>query len=276
MMAAAPRFSGTTRKRRSPGPSDARREPALVIAHHPRLARAGGRLVLDPVTEVSRLEPAFGGEPLDDPFLSRRAIVVRRLDRGDVELDNAYGVPLAIGGAELPAGKRRRLTADEVERGVDVLVGERVVLWLCEGGDDEPGDDLGLLGRPRRSNSARVTECLRIRRSPADAIVALAANCDDVPCHRPCSTHDTGNVSLRRAPTSADEVSTRFCFAPTRWSPSTSSTRSLLRLCATSRSTAPPPSSSWISSEPVAMASEPSWYATGASSVKSGSTVTAR
>jgi DNA-binding NtrC family response regulator len=149
-----PRFVETTQKaREEPGRrgASARRQPVLVLAHHPRLARAGERIPLaERVTEVSRLAPALigaGGEdtgPIDDPYVSRRPFVVRRLDRG-IELENAHGVELAVAGAALAPGAIHRVPHEDLERGVPLVVAGRVMLWLAQDAPPEP-DDLGLAG----------------------------------------------------------------------------------------------------------------------------------
>ncbi len=151
-MGTRPRFVATTRDKSRATRVAARSEPRLVIAHHPRLARAGELLALDqPVTELARLAPSFvaadGSDagPLDDPFLSRSAIAIRRLPRGAVELDNPHGVELAIGGVPLAEGAIRRITVEALARGIDLVLGGRVVLWLGLDAQHE-ADDLGLAG----------------------------------------------------------------------------------------------------------------------------------
>ncbi|HSK01157.1 MAG TPA: sigma 54-interacting transcriptional regulator [Kofleriaceae bacterium] len=153
-----PRFVETTRRSGEDSPGErggrgdgARRRPVLVLAHHPRLARAGERIELaEAVTAVSRLAPSLigpGGQdagPLDDPYVSRQPFVVRRLDRG-IELENAHGLELVVGGVALAPGATRRIPYEDLERGVDLVVAGRVLLWLMQSGPPEPGD-LGLLG----------------------------------------------------------------------------------------------------------------------------------
>jgi two-component system nitrogen regulation response regulator GlnG len=153
-----PRFVETTRRsgEDSPGGRGGRgdgapRRPVLVLAHHPRLARAGERIELaERVTAVSRLAPSLigpGGQdtgPLDDPYVSRQPFVVRRLDRG-IELENAHGLELVVGGAALAPGAIRRVPYEDLDRGVDLVVAGRVLLWLMQGAPPEPGD-LGLAG----------------------------------------------------------------------------------------------------------------------------------
>ncbi|HEY5926903.1 MAG TPA: sigma 54-interacting transcriptional regulator [Kofleriaceae bacterium] len=141
------RFVATTRKKRDPERADTRRDPVLVIAHHPRLARAGERVVLDTTTELSRLAPAFATGSLDDPFVSRQPIVLRRLAHG-IEISNPHGVEVAVRGAQLRTDEICRVEDAELEHGIDIVLGGRIVLWLAL---DDPhaagGDDLGLIGQ---------------------------------------------------------------------------------------------------------------------------------
>lgn len=150
-----PRFVETTQQpaREEPGLRGlaARRRPVLVLAYHARLARIGERIPLaERETGISRLAPELvgaGGEevgPLDDPFISRQPFVLRRLDRG-IEIENGHGVDLAIGGAPLAAGGSRRIPNEELERGVDLVLAGRVLLWLLLEGPPD-ADDLGLQG----------------------------------------------------------------------------------------------------------------------------------
>jgi len=145
-----PRFVNTTRKQRDAGQDDPPREPVLVIAHHPQLARVGEQVVLDAVTELSRLAPAFSTGPLDDPFVSRQPITLRRV-RAGIEIANPHDVPLEVGGA--PVRDARRVAADELARGIDIVLGGRVVLWL--GYDAADDADLGLVGRSAAMGALR-------------------------------------------------------------------------------------------------------------------------
>jgi len=121
--------------------------PVLAIAHHPQVARSGERIVLDSITEVSRLAPSFATGPLDDPFVSRQPIMLRRLARGAVEIGNPHGVELAIAGVTLAAGETRRIADDELADGIDLLLGDRVVLWFALDDADVKSDEAyGLVG----------------------------------------------------------------------------------------------------------------------------------
>src|SRR5512134_2731043 len=70
--------------------------------------------------------------------------------------------------------------------------------------------------RPRWVISDWVTLSLAARRIPADAVDTAELARAELAVHRPCSTHDTGRVSLRPPPISADDVTTRFCLIPVR------------------------------------------------------------
>jgi two-component system nitrogen regulation response regulator GlnG len=150
------RFTETTRKPPPDGTTAEPRIPVLVIAHHPTLARVGDSLAIHDRALVARLAPAFGGTdrdpaPLDDPFVSRKAIVVRR-EGDDVIVENPAEVELAIGGVELRGA--RRVTADELARGIDLVLGNRIVLWLTL---DHAGtsDELGMFGASRSLHALR-------------------------------------------------------------------------------------------------------------------------
>jgi two-component system, NtrC family, nitrogen regulation response regulator GlnG len=146
-----PRFIESTLQ--PPGRSDGvpSRQPMVVLAHHAVLARVGESLALGRVTEISRLAPSLVGEdgrdagPIDDPFVSRQPIAVRRLDDGGVEIANP-GVDVAVGGATLPAGGVHRIAAGELARGVPIVLAGRVVLWLTTDHDRRGAGELGLLG----------------------------------------------------------------------------------------------------------------------------------
>jgi len=124
----------------------------LVLAYHPTLARIGETIPLGRgTTEISRLAPSLCAEdgrdagPLDDPFVSRRPIAVRRLDGGAFEIENP-GVDVVVGGTAVPAGRIHRVAADDVGRGVAIVLGGRVVLWLTTDHDRRGAGELGWFG----------------------------------------------------------------------------------------------------------------------------------
>jgi two-component system nitrogen regulation response regulator GlnG len=145
-----PRFVETTRKPQVHAADAPPRALVLVLAHHPTLARVGELIPLrHGVTAISRLAPVLVGSdgrdtgPLDDPFVSRRAIRIRRLDGDQVELDPDGG-DVTVGGE--PATGVSRITADEIARGVPIVLGGRVVLWLTSDHDPRGAEALGLFG----------------------------------------------------------------------------------------------------------------------------------
>ena len=147
-----PRFVDTTRKQRASAHEEPQREPVLVIAHHPQLARVGEHLVVDAITELSRLAPAFPTGPLDDPFVSRQPITLRRV-RAGIEIANPHALDVAVGGAQVSG--ERRLTPDELSRGIDMVLGGRIVLWLALEAEPDTGPDLNLIGRSSAMRALR-------------------------------------------------------------------------------------------------------------------------
>ncbi|HEU4410163.1 MAG TPA: sigma 54-interacting transcriptional regulator [Polyangiaceae bacterium] len=161
-MARRARFVETTREARRQPPAARPSEPSLVLVYHPTIGRAGEVIALgERVTEIARLTPSLvdaeGGEagPLDDPYVSRRPIVVRKLARGAVEIENAGGVEISVGGVALAAGSGRKVTADEVRRGLDVALADRVVLWLTSDHEPRGEGELGMFGRSAAMHALR-------------------------------------------------------------------------------------------------------------------------
>ncbi len=117
------------------------RVPGLSILYHPDPSRIGERAVLLDSTArrpvlLSRLEPAFAApgsgdlRPLGSRHLSRRPVCLELTDGGrTVHLDcRQAGTSVAIGGRWI-AG-RKTLTAPDLERGVVLVLAERIVLLL--------------------------------------------------------------------------------------------------------------------------------------------------
>ncbi len=157
----APRFVQTTRSSGPRSTAEARAEPVLMLAAHASWPRVGQWAPLDErVTQVSRLAPEWrnaGGQlcgPLDDPYLSRRPFEVRRLRDGLVELANPEAVALTVDGEPLPAGARRRVSAEELARGVALALGERALIVLTDAASFE-AEDLGLVGPSRALGELR-------------------------------------------------------------------------------------------------------------------------
>ena len=131
------RYQGDTFDRGRPAPATrARAQVVVTIVHHPELARVGEDLVVPEAGEVrlSRLEGLFlppeGGEAraLDDPFVSRRAVILQRTLEG-LELRSADGAPASVGTTTL-GPEPETLDDTRLERGVLLELGGRVLLGL--------------------------------------------------------------------------------------------------------------------------------------------------
>jgi two-component system nitrogen regulation response regulator GlnG len=152
------RFVETTRKQPPDRRGEVAREPVLVIAHHPNLARVGESLAIVDRVELSRLGPAFGTSiddrapsPLDDPFISRKPIAIHR-DGAAVVIENPNSVELVVGGVAVRG--TRRLSPDELARGIDLVLGGRIVLWLTLD-HAVASDELGMAGSSRALHALR-------------------------------------------------------------------------------------------------------------------------
>ena len=114
--------------------------PGLTILAHSDLQRTGERVALLELAagreeRLSRLEPAFGGpdqlwrRPLADPHLSRRPLVLLQDAAGGVRLlCRDSPTPVLADGA--PVQGERVFTDPEIERGVVLLLANRVALLL--------------------------------------------------------------------------------------------------------------------------------------------------
>ncbi len=135
--------------------------PAVVLTllFHPDVGRVGERAVLGPRSEVwtaavSRTAATFApvsggaGEPLADEHLSRKPVVFTSRRDGAVDLD-ASGTPTKVVAGKVPV-ERRRLSPDELHRGVVLLLGGHVVLLLhvaTPAPHAVSGEEHGLLGQ---------------------------------------------------------------------------------------------------------------------------------
>ena len=144
--------TGTQRPHR-PVAARATPTPALTIAWHPDVERVGERYVLGAAAlGVSRSEPAFRqvgrprGGSLGDRHVSRRPFVITPIGAGAVAIDPARtGTELVVDGHRLEG--RRELTAEDLERGVVLLLAHRVVLVLHLHRATPPArSDFGLVG----------------------------------------------------------------------------------------------------------------------------------
>ena len=133
--------------------------PALTLLAHPDPQRVGERLALPALAAgrdvaLARLQPAFRpprgqpARPLDDLSISRTPIRLVPSAGGGVDVDvSATRTSVATGGLRIEG--RRIFSAADVERGVVLQVGRRVVLLLHRTllhTPPEDGDDFGLVG----------------------------------------------------------------------------------------------------------------------------------
>ena len=116
------------------------RVPGLTVLAHPDVRRVGERVVLNAQASgqevlLSRLEPLFaapGGprhRPLSDPHLSRHPARLVPVPAGGLRLERGEGKSrLVVDG--VPIDGERQLTEEELDKGVVLLLAERVALLL--------------------------------------------------------------------------------------------------------------------------------------------------
>ncbi len=118
--------------------------PGLTILWHPEVGRVGEQAALPALSAgrpelLSRREPTFGppGEPasrpLADPYVSRSPIRFEPgATPGSIRINpGEAGTPLAIFGEPIHSqGEPREISAEEIERGVVLLLANRVALLL--------------------------------------------------------------------------------------------------------------------------------------------------
>lgn len=116
--------------------------PGLVIAGHPDSRRIGEQaalpgLVSGKAVSLSRLEPEFSSpsglsrlRPLNDPYLSRRSLSLRPgPDAGSIHFERSGSRTRVVVGVEELA-EQRLFSTGEVQEGVVLTLGGRVVLLL--------------------------------------------------------------------------------------------------------------------------------------------------
>jgi two-component system nitrogen regulation response regulator GlnG len=131
--------------------------PALTMVWHPAARRTGERLLLQAVADggevgVSRNAPDFLragsiiGEPISDPFVSRRPIRFVAAADGGITVIVPSGATRVVCGERPPGGAE--LGRDEIANGVPIALAERVVLLLhlTEPGGVPPAQMLGMVG----------------------------------------------------------------------------------------------------------------------------------
>jgi two-component system, NtrC family, nitrogen regulation response regulator GlnG len=136
-------------------PSLTRSELVATIVYHADLGRVGERAVLGPPERVrqgvSRLEPLFAQpgsterRPLGDPRVSRSPWTLRSDGDGVVLTCEGDAPSLLVDG--VAESRRRLLTARDLERGVLLAMGTRLLLLLhMVSASSAVDDDCGLVG----------------------------------------------------------------------------------------------------------------------------------
>jgi two-component system nitrogen regulation response regulator GlnG len=153
--------------------------PSLTVLFHPDVRRIGdcARLLglLDrKEVVVGRLEPAFaapgasGGAPLAHRSVSRRRLRLVPSGRG-LRLEREAEVEVRVDGAPLTAP--RELSADQLERGVVLELGDRVALLLHRLGPPAPAlPRLGLVGDSEELERVRA-HVLRVAPLPIPVLI---------------------------------------------------------------------------------------------------------
>ena len=145
----------TLRSGGKPSKSRATALPCLTVLGHVDRTRLGERAVLKALVvgqrvEVSRAQPKFGrpgappSAPLADPYLSRTPFCLRA-DRASGLVVEPNGVPLRAEGRALTASQA--FSAEQLERGVLLELGDRVLLLLHRSTHRPLTELPGLLGR---------------------------------------------------------------------------------------------------------------------------------
>jgi two-component system nitrogen regulation response regulator GlnG len=140
--------------------------PALTIVWHPDARRVGERLILYPVpgggeVSLSRNEPHFSrpgaldGEPLADPFISRRPILLAPSASGGITIAVPEGVRLLCGTTSVE--ERIDLDPGTLARGVPLTLAGRVVVLLhaMEPSLASTASALGMVGESAGTRSVR-------------------------------------------------------------------------------------------------------------------------
>lgn len=132
------------------------RVPALTLVSHPDSTRIGDLFLFSEARSVklSRTSPVFAppgeleGRPLDDPYISREPIVLKRLPNGGLHIKMAGSrTRLVVSGTR--ATDNLVLHPERVAAGVDLVLGRRLTLWLhlaCPGIERAAIDNAGLVG----------------------------------------------------------------------------------------------------------------------------------
>ncbi|MEM7357139.1 MAG: sigma 54-interacting transcriptional regulator, partial [Acidobacteriota bacterium] len=135
------------------------RIPALTVLYHPDSRRVGERVLLHELAtgkgvEVSRSELGFSapGEsrfrPLDDPYLSRKPILLAHDPQAALIRLSTGASSTRVVADGVAIETERSFQAEEVERGVVLELGRRIVLLLSRisAMPIDPRRNLGLIG----------------------------------------------------------------------------------------------------------------------------------
>ncbi|MEZ4361711.1 MAG: sigma 54-interacting transcriptional regulator [Kofleriaceae bacterium] len=156
-----------TTRRRPPaaaGPSGALPPLVATVLWHAHAERVGELALLDDVSRISRVEPAFaaphGGEkrPLGDVHLSRRPMLELSVIAGGLRLTRLAPGELRLDGAS-SQGERVELGDAALAEGVVLELEERVALLVHRRPRPRAGPALGLLGGSAAIDGVRAEVC---------------------------------------------------------------------------------------------------------------------
>jgi two-component system nitrogen regulation response regulator GlnG len=145
------------------------RSLALTIAHHSDVQRVGWRHICDDDDElkVARRSPEFSSVrqqqhgALEDPYISRTPLVIRRLADGRVKLDASDHKGVRVDGADLRGVTE--LDEDALERGVAIELAGRTTLVLHQLDPELAQTELPALGMIGESGALQTTRAQILR-----------------------------------------------------------------------------------------------------------------
>ncbi len=144
---------------------------ALTVAFHPDLNRVGDVAWLDDVAggvAVSRNEPVFGREALNDRNISRRSFELNSSDT-ELTISNPNGIELAVD--RMPVATRTVIPAARLDSGVVIELADRVVLLAhrARRSDGAP-PALGMVGANQSIDDLRRDIC-RVADLPVPVLI---------------------------------------------------------------------------------------------------------